>query len=503
MTAAIEADFATEPYLHQLIEFETSADMEARALLWQMRSGKTKVIVDTACHLYRGDEIDAVVVLAPNGVHENWLRRELPRHHWGSVPRTTLAWHTDIAGELGVDRVLAADRGRWQARHDEWWTTAERMLSSKTLTWFAFNSESMTRPDVRKLIAKIVRRKRVLLVVDESDDFRTPGSQRTKMARALARRCPYRRILTGTVVTNSPLAAFSQFELLKKEALGFKRYGDFKQHHAVYRIERNRRGRHYPVLDRYINLDELTERMASWSSVVLRSDCHDLPDVVQDTRRIGLTDEQTRLYRELHSQFILELNDREVSVGENTAKLMKLQQVLSGFLIDEYGDVHDVPGINPRLEALSDEVYLSSGKVIVWCQFREDLDRVASRLTADGHEIVQYHGRVSDEDKQNAIDQFQNDQGVKCFVGQPQSGGRGIDLSAADLLIWYSHTFNAIVRSHANERATAMGGPNKTLLDFTAGGVDDYMLGNTADKMVVADRIAGEGMKRVLERIAL
>ncbi len=171
--------------------------------------------------------------------------------------------------------------------------------------------------------------------------------------------------------------------------------------------------------------------------------------------------------------------------------------------MDEYRDVHDVPGINPRLEALADEVYLSPGKVIVWCQFREDLDRVASRLTADGHEIVQYHGRVSDEDKQNAIDDFQNKPGVKAFVGQPQSGGRGVNLSAADLLIWYSHTFDAIVRNQATERATAMGGPNKTVLDFTAGGVDDYMLKNTSDKTTIADLVAGEGMKRILSEIAL
>lgn len=52
--AAIMADFKTVPYIHQLKEFERSAELPARALLWQMRTGKSKLTVDTACHLEIG-----------------------------------------------------------------------------------------------------------------------------------------------------------------------------------------------------------------------------------------------------------------------------------------------------------------------------------------------------------------------------------------------------------------------------------------------------------------
>ncbi len=500
--AAITADFKTAPYLHQLLEFERSAELKVRALLWQMRTGKSKLTIDTACHLATSDLIDAVIVLAPNGVHENWIQRELPLHHWDAVPRDTLTWRTGTAGELGGTRVLVEERRGWQKRHDAWWARADRVLGTGRLAWFAFNSESMTRKDVRRFIAKVVRRRRVLLIIDESQDFRTPGSKRTHMARALANKCLYRRILTGTLVTNSPLHAWSQFELLERGCLGFSTYKEFKAHHAYYEIERNRRGQSYPVLKEYKNLDELQGRMAVLSSVVLRSDCHDLPDVVRRPRRIELTDEQLRLYRELHRQFTLELGGQIVSVGENTNKLIKLQQVVSGFLVDEYGDVHDVPGANPRLEAVSDEVYLSPGKVIVWCRFREDMDRVASRLTADGHEVVQYHGRVSSEEKARVRTLFEpgaeND--VKVLVGYPTAG---IDLSAAWEIVWYSHTFDAIKREQADERATAIGGRNIGLTDITAPGVDEYVLENVMAKISVADALAGQGMKDALERMEL
>ncbi len=489
--ALLGADFETEPYGHQWREFEASADLPSRALFWQMRTGKTKVTIDTACHLRGRGEVDAVLVFAPNGVHENWVQRELPAHHWDAVDHWSLAWRTSVAGDGGY------------LGHDDWWEKFGAMLSVDALVWFAFNSESMTRPDVRRAVARILRRRRVMAVFDESQDFRTPGSRRTRMARSLAARCPYRRILTGTPVTNSPLHAFSQFELLRPGALGFRRYGDFKDHHATYETRETKGGRRYPALTGYRNLDELRDRMAALSSTVLREDCHDLPDVVRTVRRITPSDEQRRVYRELHERFTVELADGDrVSVGENTARLVKLQQVMGGFLIDEYGDAHDVPGPNPKLEALSDEVYLAPGKVLVWCQFREDIDRAVHRLTADGHRVVQYHGRTSDSEKARVRELLasgaEND--VKVLVGQHQAGGRGLDLSAASEVVWYSHTFDAIGREQGNERATVMGGGNVRMVDLVAPGVDEYILDNVADKVSLADALVGRGMRDALRR---
>lgn len=504
MSHAILADFVHPPYLHQLREFEDHCETSARALLWQMRTGKTKLCVDTACHLYLAGLIDCVLVFAPNGVHENWTRRELPKHHWTTADRDTLAWDTDTAGDKGVGRVAAHERKGWQEQHDAWWARADRVLETKKLAWFAFSSNSMTRKDCRKLIAKIVKRRKVLVIFDEAHDFRSPSSKRTHMARALAKRCPFKRLLTASVITNSPLAAWSQYELLQPGALGFDKYGDFKDHHAVYTMEKTRKGRSYPKLEEYINLDELQDRLAEWSSVVLRDDCNDLPDLVPAPRHIEPSDEQLRVYRELHREFEIELSDgREVSIGENASKLTKMQQVMSGFIVDEFKDVFWLPGPNPRLEALSDEVYLSPGKVIVWCRFRPDMDVVAERLRADGHKVLEYHGRTSATDKAYVREVFASDSDendYKALVGYPTLG---IDLSAADEIIWYSHTFDAILREQADERATVMGGANTRLTELIMPGPCEYILQNLKDKIDVSDAVAGVGLKHALERMRL
>lgn len=503
--ASIEADFKTFPYDHQLREFEESCDLQMRALLWQMRTGKTKVVIDTACHLSLKGEIDAVLIIAPNGVHDNWIRRELGIHHWDTVPRDTWTWTTAVAGEAGEKRVRAHERKGWQERHDAFWERAKRCLATDRLAWFSIASETMIRKDVRNMVTRIIRRKRgrVLLVVDESHDFGTPGSKRTMMAMALAKKCAYRRILTGSALENSPLRAWSQYQLLRPEALGFETYGDFKSHHAVYEMKKNwKTGKSYPVLDRYDNLDELRDRMARYSSVVLREDCEDLPDIIPSRREVELTESLTDVYKKLHGSFEVDLGgDEPVSIGENTNRLVKLQQVLSGWLRDEYGDVHDL-GANPRLDALVDEAELVAGKVIVWCAFHEDMDRAAATLRARGHKVVEYHGRVSEAGKLAARQAFEpgSENDVKALVGFPTAG---LDLSQAEKIVCYSHTFDAVKRVQANERATKMGGRNIPVVSLVAGGIDSYVLDNLDQKRSLADALTREGMKAVLDKVRI
>lgn len=503
--AALGADFKTAPYRHQLREFEISAELPGRALIWQMRTGKSKLTVDTACHLWSVGLIDAVLVFAPNGVHENWVRRELRIHLWETVRHTALAWSTAVAGKKAFNRVPASERGDWLATNAEFWARAEEMLKDKSrLAWFAFNAESMTRKDVRNLVARVFRRRRVLIVFDESHDYRQPGSKRTKMARSLAYKAPFRRILSGTPVLNSPLHAFSQYELVQREALGHGTFEEFKGRHARYELVANRHGQKFPQLAEYVNMEELRDRMARWSSVVLRGDCADLPDLVQTVRRIELTDEQQRLYRELHSQFEVEVAGERVSVGENTNKLMKLQQVVNGFLIDEFKRITSLAD-NPRMDALIDEVYLTPGKFIVWCAFKEDMRRVTEALTARGYKVLGYHGGTSPEDKRRAREAFEpgaeND--VDGLVGHPRSGGSGLDLSSAGKIIWYSGTPDAIVVNQADERATKMGGDNVPVVSLRAPGIDDYWAELVQDRRELSDLVAGEGMKEVLRRTAI
>lgn len=478
--------FRMPPMAHQWREFIEHKDDDARALLWTMRTGKTKATLDLACYRWAKGDIQAVLVIAPNGVHCNWVRRQLPQHMWETVPYVAHAWQAS------------------ESHKPEHAASLERVLSCRgeALAVLAVNSESIIHDKPAKIIARFLRRHqgKCMLVIDESHDFRSPGSKRTKRARSLKRYCRVRRILTGTAVSNSPLAAYSQFELLDDHALGFENFADFEGHFAYYVQERTKGGRSYERLDHYRNLDDLQDRMARWASVVLREDVDDMPDLVMDERTVVLPEAQMKAYRTLLKEMILELEDGgEVEAIDGGARLVKLQQMLGGFVVDVDGQVRELVSDdeNPRLQAMLDEVRSSDGKAIVWCKYREDIRRVVRALAAEGIRCVEYHGAVHSQAKrQQAIDDFNNDPSVRVFVGQPKAGGQGLDLSAADLILWYSHTFDLIERDQANERATQIGGKTVTIKDFvTPGTVDEYILANLGEKRLVSESLAGRGLR--------
>lgn len=498
--ALIMADFKTIPYKHQAKEFELSAETPSRALLWQMRTGKTKVIIDTGCHLYKSGKIDAVLIIAPNGVHENWTHRELPIHHWDTILYETTTWVTSQCS------AKAAITKKAKERRKEWLVSwQQRLKVADKLQWYAFNVDALIRPDAKKLLASLVKTKRILLVFDEAHNYRVPGSARTKAARGLAKHCVYKRILTGTLTSNSPLHTFGPYELLGPGTLGFTRYEDFKAKYAVYQMEKTKNGRQYPKLKEYKNLEELTDSMAHISSVVTRDDCADLPSVHIRNERFELSEEQKRLYKSVHKDIEVIVDDDAITIGEMASRTMKLRQVTSGFIIDEYREVHRIPGPNPRLDKLLEEVRYSSSKVIIWCNFKEDIKIVTDALNAEGYKTVEYHGQVGPADRQKARRAFapgaEND--VKALVGQPQAGGSGLDLSAATKIIWYSHIFNAIDKTQANERATKVGGVNIEMVHLIGAPIDDHILESMAEGLELSDRVSGEGLKKLVDRLAL
>jgi hypothetical protein len=501
--ALIAADFRLPCFNHQLREFEEYCDAPARALAWSMRTGKSKAVVDKSSHLYRRGKIDGVLIFAPNGVHSNWAEVEFPKHAWPGIRCSPLVWRSADTSVKAAKKLRIAERDEWALKRAQWYSTLKKANTSSELFIMAVNSESMTRADVRKAVAYFMKRRRVLCVWDESDDFGTPGAQRTKMARAVALRAPYRTILSGTIATSSPLILFSQFELLAKNALGFGTFQEFKDYFAEYETGYGPGGSKFPKLKGFRNLEELRERMAKFTSVVLREECDDMPELQFRERKIASTPQQLEAYRDLHESFLLEIGDETVSVGEKASRLQKMQQIFSGFVFDEFKTLHSIPGDNPRLDALAEEVYRAPGKVVIWCAFQPDMDAVRSRLELDGIECVEYHGRVPDKAKADALRTFREKRAAKALIGHPKSGGRGLDFSVASTILNYSHTFSARDRVQSLERATKVGGRNIEVIDFVAPGPDQYILKTTGKRIEIADALAGTGLRDLLEGLRL
>ena len=72
--------FKTEPFNHQREALKDSWSAEFHALFMEMGTGKSKVVIDNVGVLYERNDVDAVLIVAPKGVYDNWVRGEIPLH---------------------------------------------------------------------------------------------------------------------------------------------------------------------------------------------------------------------------------------------------------------------------------------------------------------------------------------------------------------------------------------------------------------------------------------
>lgn len=475
----------TEPYGHQAVEFYGHREDVARALLWEMRCGKTKPVIDTAAWLWSLLEIQGVLVLAPPGVHESWVGHQFPAHC--PVPWQGHAWRASRKATRKHVKSITS-------------LLAERDI----LTVLAVTHQGILSEDVRKIVLKFITSRRVMIVVDESHHYRRPSSKRTKRVRALAKRCAYRRILTGTATAEGPTGLFSQFELLEPGALGHRKFSDFKAEFFREEIIRKKNGDHFPKITP-INEEELRERVAEWSSVVLRSDCHDMPPLNIQRHYFELSKRQAILLELVAKEAVdaLEAEGIDIDVENGLKRLSKLRQLTSGFIIDDAGETQDATGGNDtRSAALLDVMKTKPGKVIVWAVYREDFKRIARTMEGSGIPYVEYHGSISEAGRAHALDAFRGQVGTRVFVANPASAGEGLNLSQARTMVWYSHPIKQLERTQANMRASEIGGEPVDVIDLVGiGGTDEKLLAMILDKVDTADFFTGKGLRDFLMAI--
>ena len=127
--------------------------------------------------------------------------------------------------------------------------------------------------------------------IDESTTIKNPAAKRTKNILSLRSLTKYRRILTGSPVTKSPLDLFSQCNFLDPWLLNQQSYYAFRTRYAICR-KINVSGRQVEIVVGYRNLGELSEKIKPFSYRVLKDDCLDLPKKTFMKRTVELTDEQ-------------------------------------------------------------------------------------------------------------------------------------------------------------------------------------------------------------------
>ena len=472
--------FKTKPYNHQLIALEKSWAQKTYALFMEMGTGKSKVLVDNIAMLYDRGAVRGALIVAPKGVYKNWNDIEIPVHLPDHVEHTKVMWEANITKKKQLELDTLFDGG------------TELKILIMNVEAFSTNKGL----DFAHSFLNIFMGK-ALIGIDESTTIKNPTAKRTKNILKIGNLASYRRILTGSPVTKSPLDLFSQCLFLDPYHLGYDSYYAYRSRYALM-LDRNFGGRKVQIVDSYRRLGELAEKLDSFSYRVLKEDCLDLPPKVFTKRVVELTDEQDKIYAQMKQMALALLNDKVMSTVNVMTQLMRLHQVTCGTFKADDGTI--TPLKNNRLTALLDCLEEVEGKVIIWATYREDIKKIVETLKKAYGEAstVEYHGGVDTAYRQDHIAQFQDKTSpTRYFVGNPQTGGYGITLTAANTVIYYSNSYDLEKRLQSEDRAHRIGQTGSvTYVDLIAEGtIDENIVKALRSKINIANEIMGEDIK--------
>ena len=469
--------FKTKPYAHQTTALEKSWNKKVFAYFMEMGTGKTKVAIDNIAMLYDNGKINGALIIAPKGVYKNWYSQEIPTHLADHIKPKTVLWQAMINQKQ--QKLLNT---LFETGHD--------------LHVLIMNVEAFSTKKGVDFAARFLNCHNTYMVIDESTTIKNPGAKRTKNIVALGKYAKYRRIMTGSPITKSPLDLYKQCEFLDEYLLDHSSYYTFRTRYAVMR-KAHFNGRSVEIVVGYKNLGELSDKIKPFSYRVLKDDCLDLPPKTFMKRVITLSAEQHKVYKQMKEMALAQLNGKLLTTANALTQLMRLHQITCGHFKANDGSTQTIK--NNRLDELTDLLEEVEGKAVIWAHYQYDVQTIMDAIKKEygNDSIVDYYGKTPNEERQDNITKFQSDPKCRFLVGTPSTGGYGITLTAASTMIYYSNGYDLEKRQQSEARIDRIGQTKPmTYIDILCEEtVDERIVKALRKKINIATEIMGEELK--------
>jgi SNF2 family DNA or RNA helicase len=450
MPAAPPYQYRSKPYPFQHECLERSWDKEIFAILFEQGAGKSKVVVDTAARSYSAGRIDTLVVIAPNGVHRKWIEEDMP-YSWPE-------WCGQYKWAI------------WESGNKKSMETCEDLMKpGPFLRVLCMNVESLSHKGPLLFLKKFLQSTEALVAVDESSRIKNPDAARTENLVKLQNLMKYRRILTGTPVSNSPFDYYSQFMFLDPQIFGCSYYA-FKAEYAeimakdsfmIQQIMKKNNLRYAPQIaekdpvtgkPKYKNLDKLKAIISPYSMRVTKEEAMPwLPPKVFQKRYFKLEKEQRKLYDALRKDMKAKLESDLITVMHKMTLLMRLQQVACGYVPNDEGKMIQFfsdPKKNPRIQEAMESREDTDGSLIIWARFQEDIRQLKQVF---GDRAVTLYGPDSRQQRSDNLARFKNGD-ADTLISNEAVGGIGLNLTVSAKELFYNNSFSYEDRKQAEDR---------------------------------------------------
>lgn len=439
----------------------------AAMLDMEMGTGKTRTAIEV---IRLREDVRRVLVVCPKAVAPVWGR--------------------EISKYSGEDEYDVLERGGGTVAR-----FADRVVSlinsypvdTSTTQVVVVNYDSVWRRPLGNLLYKMAKGGLLdMVILDESHRAKAAGSKVSRYLAMLGKAVPYRLCLSGTPMANSPLDVYGQYRFLDRSVFGTN-HNVFLYRYAI------RGGESGHQIIGLRNQQELMEKFRSIAYTCRMDDVKDrakLPDALPPVRvPVSLPPKDMRSMRELSEKFVAECGDGVVAVKNVLVKLLRLQQMCSGFC-----EVVDGPLEDPRIEEIntSKRDALTSiaedldprSRLVVFCVFRHDLDAVSEVARACGRPYFELSGR------EHRVDGWQASEGGLVAV-QIQAGAEGVDMTCASHAVYFSlpHSLALYNQSRARLYRPGQTRPVSFMHLVAEGTVDEAMYASLMRKRDVIESI--------------
>ncbi len=481
-------------------------------LFFDAGTGKTLTSLTIARDKYEAGEIDALLVIAPNGVHKQWALEEIPK--WYKDVDTTVQWRKNkklffVEGKLNI-----------VCTNIEQFSTKTKYLDY--VNWVNAHKTMIILDEATRIKnPKAVRTQRLLY--EFNDVVKRGKTIITSTPRTVAR-----AILTGTPVTNGPFDVWSMFEFLEPGYFDMNWFA-FQNHYGMFhsidvagrkiRILINQEAWNgikacstfeqantnfgvtlstYDLIKQqaeyegpFRNVEQLRQKMAEIAMFVRIEDCIDMPERTYVRRLLDMSPEQERVYKDMERYFISMYKGETVEATTKLTSYIRLQQIASGFISSEQlpQDEQEDPPPNkitwfddlPKFDRLLEDVeeivggQEGRGQVIVVCHFSAEAERLYDKLTAEKYNCCLMTGWK----KVGSIEGFKQNK-YQVMVANIRVIAMGFNLQEhCHHMIFYSNTFSLEDRIQVEARIYRTG-QRETCAYI------DYVMKDTIDMKVYA-----------------
>ena len=421
-------------------------------LLFEMGCGKTLTAIAIAGAGYQMGKVERLLIVAPTSVVAVWPKELQEYAKFKYTCKTLLGEKKQRIKQ--IDDLLK--------------------FPFKALKVAVINYESTWRPEI---LEKLKEFDADMVIADESQRIKTYDAAQSKAMHELGDQARYKLILSGTPVQTAAIDIWSQYRFLDKTVFG-DNFFKFRGRYAIMGGYGNKK------IVGYKDLEGLIKKEHSIAFRVTKDEALDLPEQTFETRKIQFNQKEKNLYERIKKDSYAELDGGgHITATTVLTRLLRLQQLAGGFLVQDDAQKPQLVS-RAKLDALADiieDYVIGSGKkLVIFARFIAEVKAImelAGKVLPKELKQVAIYGDIKKEDRGDIVKQFQEDPNTVLFIGQIDTAGTGITLTAADTCVYYSKNFNYATYSQSLSRIHRIGQRNYcTYIDLEIEGTIDELI---------------------------